>query len=542
VRDVSRGFVEAVGVATGSCGLVALLLYPLSVHVGTLARTDNADAQFSIWNVAWVAHALATDPRHVLDANIFYPHQRTLVYSEANLAAGVLGAPAYWLTRNPYVAHNVVVLLAFALSAIAMYYLVRYLVGDRRAATMAAICFAFAPSVFAHLSHIQLLMNAGIPFSLLAMHRMADRPSPRRAVMLGASMAIEAYACAYYAVFLMLTVGLGVVVIAVSRRLWRSPAYLIAVAIAAAVAIALALPLAIQYVALQRTTGFSRTLMDARSYSADWRAYLASPAYVHAWVLALIHRWKDVLFPGFAVTICAGIGIVQGLKSGRRRELVLFYGLLAVLAGWASFGPDAGLYAVLFRTVPGFTFLRGASRFGLIVGFAVCVLAAQGVSDLLARVRHPAMIFSLLLVAAIAESTAHLGFAPAPPVVPAYRLLAHLPSGAVLELPVYSRRFAFLRARYMLASTAHWHPLVDGYSDYTPDDFFEAQDDLGQFPTAASLDWVKQHGVRYAVYHLDHYESAERLILLKRLKAFAPYLRQLYGDDDIRVFEIVAGP
>src|SRR3954469_21858509 len=88
-------------VSAFGCGAVAVALtYPLSLHLATLSRTESADGQFSIWNVAWVAHALITDPTHVLDANIFYPHTKTLVYSEANLAAGTLATPVYWLTRN----------------------------------------------------------------------------------------------------------------------------------------------------------------------------------------------------------------------------------------------------------------------------------------------------------------------------------------------------------------------------------------------------------------------------------------------------------
>jgi hypothetical protein len=44
----------------------------------------------AIWNVAWVARTLVTDPLHVFDANIFYPHRQTLSYSESNLGAGIL--------------------------------------------------------------------------------------------------------------------------------------------------------------------------------------------------------------------------------------------------------------------------------------------------------------------------------------------------------------------------------------------------------------------------------------------------------------------
>src|SRR4029079_14029711 len=145
-------------------------------HVG---RIDNFDGRLGSWNVAWVARALVTDPGHVLDANIFFPHERTLVYSESNLGAGALAIPAYWATGNPYFAFNFVFLLALVASATGAYYLVRYLTHDRRAAAVAAVAFGFCPYVFARTPQMQLLWTAGLPFGLLAFHRVADRPTPQ---------------------------------------------------------------------------------------------------------------------------------------------------------------------------------------------------------------------------------------------------------------------------------------------------------------------------------------------------------------------------
>ena len=139
-----------------STALTVLFLYPVASNIGAVGRVDKADGQWSIWIVSWVARTIVVDPRHLFDANIFYPHRGTLAYSESNLGAGLLAVPVYWATRNPYAAHNFVVLLAFMLSAIGTFYLVRYLTGDRRAAAISAICFAFCPYVFAHLPHIQL--------------------------------------------------------------------------------------------------------------------------------------------------------------------------------------------------------------------------------------------------------------------------------------------------------------------------------------------------------------------------------------------------
>src|SRR5262245_66592297 len=109
-----RGELAAVVLVSGILSVV--FTYPIAFKLGRVGRIDNGDGQLSIWNVAWVARTLTIDPRHVFDANIFYPHTGTLAYSEANLGAGLLAVPVYWLTGNAYAAHNSAVLAAFLLS------------------------------------------------------------------------------------------------------------------------------------------------------------------------------------------------------------------------------------------------------------------------------------------------------------------------------------------------------------------------------------------------------------------------------------------
>jgi len=249
--------------------LTAVFTYPIAFKLAHVGRVDNGDGQFSIWNVAWVARALAVDPRHVFDANIFYPHRGTLAYSESNLGAGLLAMPVYWATRNPYAAHNSAVLLSFLLAFTGAYSLVRYLTGDWRAAAMSAIWFAFCPFVFARTAHIQLLMTAGLPWAMLMCHRVAVRPTIARGATLGAVMAAEALCCGYYGIFLILMVGFAVMVFAATRRLWTDQRYWAAVATAAAVSIVLVAPAFAPYLALQRDGGFHRTVGQAVRYSAN---------------------------------------------------------------------------------------------------------------------------------------------------------------------------------------------------------------------------------------------------------------------------------
>jgi hypothetical protein len=532
-----------IAAVTAGLGLLTLAVtWPLAWRLGSIARTDNADGQFAIWNVAWVARTLVLDPLNVFNANIFYPNTGTLAYSEANLGAGFLAIPVYWATGSPYAALNFVVLLSFVLNGTAAYCLCRHLTGDRAAAWIAAIGFAFTPYVFGHLPHIQLLLTAGLPLSLLAFHKIEEQPTAWRGCLLGVTMSAQAYLCAYYAVFSMLMIGYGVLFASLSDARWRQPKYWRAVFIAAGVAIAATIPLFLPFMEHRRDTNFTRPLEAAAMFSAEWQTYLASAAYAHRWMLSLIGRWGELLFPGFVVATCGAFGAFTAWRpGGPSRRRVAFYASLAALAFWASLGPDAGLYTFFYRTIPGFDFLRAPSRLGVLVALSLCVLSAVFLSQLFQRLPQQRAVPGILLAIVIAEAFVPASFRPVPPLAPAYKLLATLPDGPVLELPVYSRQFAFRRTEYMLNSTFHWKPIINAYSDYTPEDFLASQDVLGQFPSPDAFRALEPIGARYAVFHLNDL-GQHRADVLARLETYAPYLRRLSGDEQILLYEITGYP
>ena len=115
--------------------------------------------------------------------------------------------------------------------------------------------------------------------------------------------------------------------------------------------------------------------------------------------------------------------------------------------------------------------------------------------------------------------------------------LRDLPDGAVLELPVYSERAQFIRAKYMLASTTHWKPIVNAYSDYIPADFESQMEVLGEFPSDDSLRLLRRDRVRFAVFHLNDY-GAMRGDLEAKLRTFAGALALRYEDHDTQIYEV----
>jgi hypothetical protein len=542
-RMTARGAREWLLVTLAAVFLTVVMTWPIAAGIGRYGRTNTSDGQWSIWVVSWVAHALATQPTQLYHANIFHPHPDTLAYSEPNIGAGILGLPAWLATRNPFATHNTAVLLGFVWAFVAAYALARYLTGSRVAAAYSAVAFTFCPFVFARSAHIQLLLTAGIPTALLAMHRMVDRPTPGRAAVLGLALVAQALCCGYYGLAAGLTVALGLVFFAGSRGTWRHGRYWLAVSVAAAVAVGLTLPFLLPTLRVDDAGTFRRTLEESARYSADWRSWLTSSAWAHRWMLPLLKTWTDVLFPGF---LTVGLAAAAVWLVRPRRDTLAFYVVLALLGIWVSLGPSAGLYAWLFQTVPMFSLLRAPARLGILVTLALAVLAAFLVARLAADERRFRRALAAVLPLAAAFELATMPLKQPDNSAPpngVYRLLASQPRGAVVELPFFWRSIDFHRhAYYMLNSTYHWQPLVNGYSDFLPQDFRDEVLTIASFPTRDSFPLLQKRGTRYAVFHLNFYNRVSRAELMTRLDEFKAHLRPLTRDGDAWLYEIVSFP
>ena len=560
-------------------GLLAVAMtWPMARKFDRSARLNFGDGEWSVWNVTWVAHALTTNPASLFQANIFHPDRDTLAYSEANVVTGALGAPFHVATGgNPYATHNGAILTALILAFVFGWGFAETLGASAGTAAAFAVAFTYCPYLFARTAHIQLMMTFGLPLALQAFHRVVARPTAGRGVWLGATLAIQALACAYFGIFAGLTVGLGTLCYGHTRGLWRVRAYWIAIGLGALVSLGIVGPFFLPYIRVQKELGFTRLLEDAAMYSADWQAWLASSAWAHRWMLPWLERWNEVLFPGFLLTALGLSGAWLGLTTvwpavasrpdamettpdsrlptpgdaplspQRRRETTTFYGLVALIAFWGSFGPKAGLYTVLYHTIPVFTFLRAPGRFGILVVLALGVLALVALQVWLERrpARTHAIAGSLVALLFAAEyTTAPIRLEDAAPAPEAHRRLATLPPGAVVELPFWYVRTDFPRhSRYMLLSTYHWHPLVNGYSDHIPQWFRDEVIRISSFPTAESLQIVVgRHQAKYAIVHSRYYDSRSRLRLRERLEQYKDYVRPVLTEGDVWLYEIVGAP
>jgi len=531
--------------------LIVGMTAPTLTHPTTVGRVDTNDGRFSIWNIAWIDHALTTNPVHLLDANIFYPHTGTLAYSELNIVAGLLGLPWYLATHSPLAALNGAVGTALWLAFVLMWALVRRLSGSDGAGLVAATAFTFCPYLGARTAHIQLLMIFAFPMVALAFHRMRDRPGVASGSVLGAALAISALACGYYGLFAGCALAwLTLAFASRSRAYWT--------AILAALGMAALVVGPVYYVfakarALSGASSQTHPIESVRGWSANVTAYLASSSAAHEWWLprlAAWEPWSEVLFPGIGVIALAILGAWSLSSAGdeRSRRVVWAYAALAILAAWASFGPDAGLYRLLDRAVPGMSLIRAPARFGVVVTFSLAVIAGFGAARLAAWRRWTPAFLVVLLLAELGIKTPEWGWpswplrvASAPSA--AYQTLATLPRGVLVEFqfPYVSSNY-HNHAQAMFWSTYHWQPLVNGYSDVIPPDFDAIALPINGFPDPASFAIMKDRHVRYVLWHVDYYQGAPRDVLLDRLARYDAYLRPLVKTPDTWLYEIVRWP
>lgn len=531
--------------------LAVIMTWPLMSAPGQLTRMDTHDGKFSVWNVAWVAHALISDPANVFNANIFYPQKGTLAYSEANLVAGAMAAPVYALTGNPVLSHNLVVFVSLVLAFVLTWQLVRRLTGSVWAGLPPAAAFAFSAYVTAHMAHIQLLLVFVVPMVLLVWHWFEAQPSARRGAALGATLTFSVLACAYYGIMMGLAVGFAALWFA-----WRRPQqkpYWLGLGTAVFVAALTVAPVAIPYASLRSEGVRSELNIDeARNYSADHRSYMRGhsgpltqllPAQVRASIDRYVGRPVEVLFPGIIVIALAALGIVHCARRTQHPALSKawpFYAALVVVAVWASLGPSAGLYVWLAEIIPFMSFLRAPARFGVLVLFGVAVFAGWGVAVFARNGRRAALVATVLLALVVVETRVTWPLRRVPPVADAYKMLAGLPRAGtvVLHFPYRSGEW-FPHVEQMFWSMWHWQPLVNGYSDYIPQDVIDLAIPVNSFPSEEAFAILKARDVKYVLIDWRTYNEAATQVMQARFPPFQQYLRPLVTTGDVYLYEII---
>ncbi|MGE0456010.1 MAG: hypothetical protein AB7O37_22035 [Vicinamibacteria bacterium] len=515
--------------------------WPLATAPATLSRFDNADAQLNAWIVAWIGHALRAQPLRLFDANIFYPEPRSLAFSEPLLVPGVLGAPLAWLGASPLLELNLLTLLGFLGTGLAGFLALRRLTGDAAAGLFFGATLAFNAQTLSRLPHLQAQWAFGFPLALLAQDELLRGEGRRAGARLGLWVALLTLTSGYWGALVAVALACAALV---RPREVVAPQALTRIAGAAAFAIALTLPLLMPYWRAHREQGLTRTLGEAASFSSTWRNFFSTPSrlYWEATGGGLYQEQGGSHFPGAVVLALAGVAL---LRPGLRSPLVRS-GLAIALAGVAlSLGPQGLPYRLLHAAFPPMQGLRDPSRFGYLVVLGAALLAAAGLAALRKRwaKARGAAFAGVLLVASQGEAlVAPMSLAPHQAPSPLYARLATEDAAVVAELPFFPASEVYRHAPYVLASTAHWRRLVNGYSGFTPPAFVARAAALRGFPDEAAFAELHRLGVTHLVVHFPRWREPRVTHVREQLAARHDLTLLLQDAQGVSLYQLRAGP
>jgi len=538
--------------------LTVALTWPFAANLRVM---DAGDSAFFAWEIGWTVHALKSDPASLPHANIFHPLRYTLGMDEPVLGTTLLVLPLALVTDDAVLLYNVVRLLTFLFSAVTAYWLARELGVSEWIALLAGALFAFSPIRTDQVAHLSTLGTQWWPQVLLFTIRFARQGRAKDALLAALFFVLAFLACGYHGV-----IAAAVLPPALAVLFWGRWDRLRLGAVAIMLAGTGLLPVYRMHQKALEPERYARGTEETIQYSAPVESFLATSSWNRVYgeaTDAFRAAGPNNLFPGLVVPALVVAGAVALWRSGQRpsREawalaaLLLAAALVALGPRVRAFGADLGPgpWALLRESVPLFRLIRVTSRAGIFVALPLVMLAALALEKLkpsraaLAAVGLLALAETVIAPIPMPEWSKVIDTRREPP--PVYRWLADQPGrDPVVHLPmldVYGleRRPAFHESIYMVYSTLHWKPLVNGYAGIEPRRYVQLRELLRTFPSPESLQALRAAGTRYVVVHSRGFGPNQWERLEKRMpEALGSSLREVAVLGTDTVYELLPSP
>jgi hypothetical protein len=507
---------------------------------------DAGDSAYFAWAVGWQTHALATDPLSLPHGNFYAPSRFTFFMDEPVLGTGLLVLPLSWLTDDAILLFNLARLLTWILTGLFTWRLARDLGLGPPVALVTGAFFAFSPVRVDQLAHLSTLGTQWIPLVYLFARRFSLDPTLGDAVRTGLFFALSFLACGYHGLFFAVLLPVSLLPFLATPK---ARGILARGGLAAATAAFFLYP----FYALSREAlgplQFSRSSADTLKYAASLETFLAANRGNRVWggLTENLRGDPSNLFPGLVVIGLAAVALL-GFRHripAEARRFVAVLILLAAAAALLALGPEIrwrgttlmpGPFALLRDYVPVFSSIRATGRAGIFMAFALALLAGCGLQSL----ARPRLAAAVALLAFLIE--ARIAPIPTPSFTnvidsraetpSVYLWLKAQPKGTIVaELPARTAsdftRPAFHDSIYMVWSTRHWQPLVNGFAGAETPMIRRFRAAASSFPEAESLAVMKEAGVRYVVVHLRGFGPNQRERMEARAAETTARLREV---------------
>ena len=467
--------------------LAAAYAWPLIRRLTVALAGDGFDMYVFQWGNWWITESLGSGQSPYHTSMVFYPQGASLYF----LSFSWFNTFIWWVLRplaGGIAAYNLTVWWSWPLSAIGGYLLAKEITGDRRAAFIAGLVYAFYPYHFAQRNHLNLLSVQWIPLSLFFMIRGVRCGKMWYGVMAGFFLACSGLSGWHLLTLSLMLGGLWVLYSLLTEACeWTAGSWRALLVLAVTLPL-LAGPLLvpIAWEQLVNPEGQDSYLGKEGETQTDLVAYFVPNLYHPLWgdLAAPFHqhflRNKDhAVTLGYVPLMLLGYGVLRWRKLGRRQRFwffgLLFFWLLAL-------GPFPRVNGVAYPSIPlpyrlfGWTLpvrsLRNPERFNILVGLCLALTTSIGLGDLAGRLpRRKAGLAAVAVGLLVLVEYWAWPFPTTEPEVPEFyhQLAAAEGDAAIVDLPITND----LSKLYMYYQTVHERPTVTGHVSRPPEGAYD---------------------------------------------------------------------
>jgi len=498
-----------------------IFTWPLALHLAEAVpqgSEQKAVAYFQFFCMRWTAQTLSA-PASYWHAPFFHPFPGAFAWCEPQLFNAVIVA-ALAQVFGYIVGYNLLILGSMALMGLAGYCAARLLTADRVAAFFTGLWLCAGAFSLQQICAPALLSAWSIVFFLVFLFLFARTALSRYFWLAG---------FCYLATWFTLKQSALVLTLFLPCAVWpwlKRPAQYRHLILGLCALMILAAAAVVAYAAQQwfftQDMGFARELKDVFGLTLPGLFMPAKGHWLSSRILGLTRYSWDL---GIVVCLILTAALAGGFARRNtldveQRKISAALLTLAFAGLFLAAAPHLKLHRLLFRFIPGFTFIRASDRSLVFTIFSLAVLSAPAFAWMRQRMKRSrrravtAAVFILL--------SAEMWTMPIPLVRPGEELKghqavvswlkAHEPSAPIIELPLQAKS-SNPEAAAMLRMLEHKHPLINGYAAFSPFPYRQLKQALLADPEGQGKRFLRAYGARFVLVH-EHLLSAQESALL----------------------------
>ena len=528
------------------------ITFPLILHLGTLT-TGLADELLIAWIHGWVMHSLLSGNIFLIfDANIYYPYQNSLAYSDTFFVTSLFSFLITNLIGQPIAANNIIIIFGLALLGFSIYILSYYLTKDYGASLFSGLLVVFSPAVLDKRVHVQILAIAGVPFALFFFIYFLNKRKSRYLLLSLLCFLLQTYNSFMPGYFILFSY---VIILGYYYFEKKKMKYIFTKknVLMMFTSLVLLIPIILPYYKVSNEFNYTRDIRESVHLALQ-----PEDLFYTSIDSRLVNVLNNLPFnkvsqnnefkPGYLGFIFTSVLIFSIWYFFRKMKKKKYYSkgfmTIAFVGLILSFGPLLHLgrqtvhdpfliplpYALFYYIIPGFQGIRNSARWEMLFILAMAIVIAL-IFHLVTKkysLRRKIFLYSTLILFTIAEFNFPMQFISSIPqkkdFPKVYSWVATTPPESVfIEMPIYTwdmQPYVFAENMREYYSTIHFKKMVNGASGYSPEPWMQmVRKIMSTFPSKDSVNILRSLKVDYIILHKSEYDRLEKdkVIIQERL-------------------------